>query len=1847
MDLKQQQQAAANQLTRPTSGISSSIGSNSTAITAKQHKLKQRFTVIKKLGKGTYGKVQLAINKQTGQEVAIKTIKKTKIENEQDLQRVRREIQIMSSIEHPHIIHIYEVFENKDKIVLVMQYAPGGELYEYVSKSKLLDDFEARRLFRQIATAIYYCHQNKICHRDLKLENILLDEKNNAKLADFGLSNVFDKNRQLKTFCGSPLYASPEIVQGSPYEGPEVDCWSLGVLLYTLVYGAMPFDGSNFKRLVKQISEACYVEPKQRSAASPLIRCLLHADPAKRATIFDICSDPWVNGLSIQGADSQYQRVSPNEQQQANAPHNSLLQVAQDMANLTPVRLDILLALTPTSPATSAEQENNENRPPPGTAKVQKPQPGGSAMAEPDKSTSLDIDPNMMMEVDEVSHAASPVASYIVRDLEFPTKIKEREVSVTEQEPMQVVEQTQEEPTEAEPNLEITEISVEPQIVQESEIETFEEPNEAQGKQQETTDKESEDHSMSAEEVYEERKPNQTKPIEQLSEEVEVEAKYQSKGEPQTEEAMIVEEVAQPLEWVEDSSSNMKQEASLEIQKSEQSDKQDDVRKVEEKDAAIKEDPKPKKVKKKVVLVKKRKKVVKNNNAEMAPNEDSNQQNSEQNDKTKGDNEHRDDNKQDIRPDMSDKKKKAPGPGKVKIPDTFQAPPATESSQTPPRVTPETRRQSALVADVSQKLLQQLQSIANESIRSEQPLLHGVKVADKKDEFERRASLALVMSPTPPPPATTSKTSQLGDGDYEPEKINSLCESITLLDKLMQTIVEPVEKLEPFRVELLKLIKQQQASSEDQATPTSSDTVKQLDWEIKQKLSEYAEKLDSEHKRRKESPEILLRDEPSSPDTNYLNLNTIPRDDRSDSVETIKAEPLCDSPQIVHSSMVIDLGPKKVAEEPGRKKDASYREGICAKKSSTTSMTSQMAVGPAPIARSYKKVTFTRDGACVTETGKIYSAKGDDGTVRRIERKSKITHYPNKADTSQEPSKQIKEEATCDEEYFYDGTNPQADVGSPWDRETRQGPSHRSLVTGKPFEKLIMPSKGFLRDFDDEFERHPLFSGSSGCESKTQIGRTSSNSSCSSSSTDLLDDIFDTWTGAISMFNQNSRRGSSSLFHKHNAMFERAFAGDPISKQSPLFSSHHEYHNRSADKGASSVSGTPRSGSVEPQFHRRSNRRYRNDRGGDTSGYDSDHAPPERPASAIGGARDLFGPSNLFSRNSPKLDSLFDEDFEQNFTRSNAPSLSNFTFDPHMSLRQRLAQQHRQLWKGSTPSLFNDQENKESLFKRQQRQRQNLSHFLRPEGVQTDTKSSNTTEISGIRERSGSTLPNQSHKQQQASSNWAKPPPSGGVNKQNLEQSQSSSSFLQKSTVSGANPIRKNTAQVVESSTCENVLPFNSSSSHTMQKSISKTSFITSQLSNMQLGNNSKQQQVSVSESASFIELKRSPSSLTSRQKQQGFQSTSRIVSSSTSNASSALWEARVSPSNYCQLEADEQQISGERPSKIENLDSRVQNWLEESSGNISSSLSGSQSSASDIMHNTKNDPFSNLYGTLRARTKQEHQQQVGKPSSIHSTKQSSMIVSSSSRQSTTSDGSSKQKIHKEKIMRLQEADEEAEGCINKATKVITETLISRKESPNESDSSTIEKQFSPISKQQSKVSSSASKISTTYTTTPIETGKSFEGLNWIKTAESTSSSSRLFGHLTGGEAIDQQANNEDSCESADLESKSSSSLLDQLKSRGYRSMIDQRMISSSLLQKTNLSTEQQQQQQQATVASSTSSTVVQSSSRVVMSSSSISGSRVIQQKREQVSKIEDKSISEILSDDSGEFFLFYYYFYF
>ncbi|XP_064154243.1 NUAK family SNF1-like kinase 1 isoform X2 [Anguilla rostrata] len=260
-----------------------------------KHNLKHRYDVLETLGKGTYGKVKKAVERGSGKTVAIKSIRKERITDDLDRVHIQREIEIISSLKHPNIIRIHEVFESKDKIVIVMDYASQGELYDYVNERRRLPEAEARDIFRQITSAVHYCHKNGVVHRDLKLENILLDQDFNVKLADFGLSNYYQRGHLLQTYCGSPLYASPEIVKGLPYQGPEVDCWALGVLLYALVYGSMPFDGADYKALTQQISRAHYRRPQPPSDACALIDWMLTVKVEERATVEDIANHWWVN----------------------------------------------------------------------------------------------------------------------------------------------------------------------------------------------------------------------------------------------------------------------------------------------------------------------------------------------------------------------------------------------------------------------------------------------------------------------------------------------------------------------------------------------------------------------------------------------------------------------------------------------------------------------------------------------------------------------------------------------------------------------------------------------------------------------------------------------------------------------------------------------------------------------------------------------------------------------------------------------------------------------------------------------------------------------------------------------------------------------------------------------------------------------------------------------------------------------------------------------------------------------------------------------------------------------------------------------------------------------------------------------------------------------------------------------------------------------------------------------------------------------------------------------------------------------------------------------------------------
>ncbi|XP_070984651.1 MAP/microtubule affinity-regulating kinase 3-like isoform X3 [Oncorhynchus clarkii lewisi] len=256
------------------------------------------YRLLKTIGKGNFAKVKLARHILTGREVAIKIIDKTQL-NPNSLQKLFREVRIMKILNHPNIVKLFEVIETERTLYLVMEYASGGEVFDYLVAHGRMKEKEARAKFRQIVSAVQYCHQKRIVHRDLKAENLLLDADMNIKIADFGFSNEFTMGNKLDTFCGSPPYAAPELFQGKKYDGPEVDVWSLGVILYTLVSGSLPFDGQNLKELRERVLRGKYRIPFYMSTdCENLLKRFLVLNPAKRGTLEQIMKDRWINAGS-------------------------------------------------------------------------------------------------------------------------------------------------------------------------------------------------------------------------------------------------------------------------------------------------------------------------------------------------------------------------------------------------------------------------------------------------------------------------------------------------------------------------------------------------------------------------------------------------------------------------------------------------------------------------------------------------------------------------------------------------------------------------------------------------------------------------------------------------------------------------------------------------------------------------------------------------------------------------------------------------------------------------------------------------------------------------------------------------------------------------------------------------------------------------------------------------------------------------------------------------------------------------------------------------------------------------------------------------------------------------------------------------------------------------------------------------------------------------------------------------------------------------------------------------------------------------------------------------------------
>ncbi|ERF74729.1 hypothetical protein EPUS_04898 [Endocarpon pusillum Z07020] len=282
------------------------------------------------LGKGATGRVRLAKHALTGQVAAIKIVSKKSAALVQSASMaqmdkeatdptsatgfrlmpfgIEREVVIMKLIEHPNVINLYDVWENRGELYLVIEYVEGGELFDYVSCYGALPEEEAVRLFRQIIAGLSYCHRFNICHRDLKPENLLLDAGRNIKIADFGMAALQPTDRWLNTSCGSPHYAAPEIIHGKRYRGDKADIWSVGIILYAMLNGFLPFDGGDLAATLRLVKKGEYhLSDALSEEAADLIQRILQKRPDDRISMNAI----WAHPL-IRKYEKYHQSIAPN-----------------------------------------------------------------------------------------------------------------------------------------------------------------------------------------------------------------------------------------------------------------------------------------------------------------------------------------------------------------------------------------------------------------------------------------------------------------------------------------------------------------------------------------------------------------------------------------------------------------------------------------------------------------------------------------------------------------------------------------------------------------------------------------------------------------------------------------------------------------------------------------------------------------------------------------------------------------------------------------------------------------------------------------------------------------------------------------------------------------------------------------------------------------------------------------------------------------------------------------------------------------------------------------------------------------------------------------------------------------------------------------------------------------------------------------------------------------------------------------------------------------------------------------------------------------------------------------------
>ncbi|KAI8353999.1 kinase-like domain-containing protein [Blakeslea trispora] len=264
------------------------------------------YLLLQTLGEGEFGKVKFGIEVKTGQEVAIKLIRKDNIDSTSRMTKVEREISVLRILHHPNIVELFDVIETEKYIGIILQCATGGELFDYILAHRYLKEKDASRLFAQLISGVHYMHQKRIVHRDLKLENLLLDKHRNVLITDFGFANQFSSAQDdlMSTSCGSPCYAAPELVMNQGvYVGPAVDIWSCGVILFAMLCGYLPYDDDpanpesyNINLLYKYILNTPLIFPDYISKeACHLMSLMLVPDPEKRCSMEAIMAHPWLS----------------------------------------------------------------------------------------------------------------------------------------------------------------------------------------------------------------------------------------------------------------------------------------------------------------------------------------------------------------------------------------------------------------------------------------------------------------------------------------------------------------------------------------------------------------------------------------------------------------------------------------------------------------------------------------------------------------------------------------------------------------------------------------------------------------------------------------------------------------------------------------------------------------------------------------------------------------------------------------------------------------------------------------------------------------------------------------------------------------------------------------------------------------------------------------------------------------------------------------------------------------------------------------------------------------------------------------------------------------------------------------------------------------------------------------------------------------------------------------------------------------------------------------------------------------------------------------------------------------